>query len=89
MRFGNQGTQKTFPVHELLKFMHPELIKNLPALHTFSASGCDTNSKVGSKLACLKKSLDLELLKDFGLKSLNDDMKRYSYNVWLKSVMQI
>ena len=35
---------------------------------------CDTTTKVGPKLACLRKPLNLELIKDFCTGPLSDEM---------------
>ena len=55
---GNQGSRKTFPLHIILKEMNVNLVDKLPAVH--SLSGCDTTSKVCSKLACFTQPLSLE-----------------------------
>lgn len=49
------GRGKTVPLHMLVQKLEHDIVANLPAIHALS--GCDTTSKVGSKLACLKKSL--------------------------------
>ena len=72
MRLGMGKTGKTFPLHVLIRELDTNLIKMLPALH--SLSGCDTTSKVGSKLACFKMSLNLELLEGFGIQPLTPNM---------------
>ena len=60
----------------------PESVSNLPekmililtAIHALS--GCDTTSKVGTKLQAFKAAKNPEnyILKDFGIRTLNDHL---------------
>lgn len=86
MTLGNQGSRKTFPLHLLLTQIDKELILNLPALH--SLSGCDTTSKVGSKLACFTKPLDLELLSGFGTAQLTEEMISNAETLLLQTLLR-
>lgn len=72
VRLGSGNTKKTVPLHILAQQLDSVLVENLPAIHALS--GCDTTSKVGPKLACLKKSLNLELIKDFGITPMTESM---------------
>ena len=52
--------------------LHYNLVSRLPAIHALS--GCDTTSKVGSKLSGIKSSVDLSLLYGFGEEELSAEM---------------
>ena len=59
------------PVHELVKGFDAAGIGVLPAVHVLT--GCDTTSKVGTKLKALKTATsDCDLLKTFGKDPIND-----------------
>ena len=60
------------PVHLLVDQLNSNLVSCLPAIHALS--GCDSTSKVGSKLAGLKASMDLSLLEGFGAEELSPKM---------------
>lgn len=63
---GQGNTKRALPVHDLVQTMSRALVSVLPALHALS--GCDTTSKVSTKLSVFKAAEQggLELLKDFG-----------------------
>ena len=61
---GLKRTQRTVPIHILVKTLNPLLSECMPAIHALT--GCDTTSKVGTKTAILKKSMNLELVSYFG-----------------------
>ena len=65
MKLGNQKTTKTVPVHLLVDQLGNSLVSCLRAIHALS--GCDSTSKVGPKVSCLKASMDLSLLEGFGV----------------------
>ena len=52
--------------------MDDVLVLHLPAIHALS--GCDTTSKVGPKLACINKSIDLSCISGFGRNPLDHEM---------------
>ena len=66
---GSKHMQKTVPIHLLVRQLNPVLISCLPAIHALT--GCDTTSKVGTKAAIMKKSVDLELIRSFGKTDLS------------------
>ena len=84
MKLGIHRTCKTVPLHLLCQHLDTVLVESLPAVHALS--GCDTTSKVGPKLACLHKPLNLELLRDFGVDPLTDDMISRSEMFLLQSL---
>ena len=51
--------------------------------------GCDTTTKVGPKLACLRKPLNLELIKDFGTGPLSDEMMSKDEQFLLKRMTNV
>ncbi len=57
----NSGVKKsTLPLHEICAALGDELTRCLPAFHALT--GCDTTSKVSTKLAALKASITQEVL---------------------------
>ena len=84
MKLGRGKTRKTVPLHLLAQKLDAVLLESLPAIHALS--GCDTTSKVGPKLACLKKPLNLELLEGFGVAPLSDDMVSKAETFLLESL---
>ena len=70
---GSQNAITIVPVHELVKGFDAAVIDVLPAVHALT--GCDTTSKVGTKLKALKTAIsDCDLLKTFGKDQINDQM---------------
>ena len=65
MKLGNQKTKKPVLVHLLVDQLDIGLVSCLPVIHALS--GCDSTSKVGSKVSDLKPSMDLSLLEGFGV----------------------
>ena len=72
MRLCRGKTTKTVPLHLLVQKLNNVLVECLHAIHALS--GCDTTSKVGPKTACLNKSLDLDLINDFGKAPMTESM---------------
>ena len=72
MRIGSGKSTKTVPLHSVVKNLNASLVKHLPSIHALT--GCDTTSKVGGKVSCFTKSLNLELLEGFGSDSLSEEM---------------
>ena len=72
MRLGRGRTKRTVAIHTMVQAIDGILVSNLPAVHALS--GCDTTSKVGSKLACLNKPVDLSRINDFGRSPLDQEM---------------
>lgn len=76
--FGAGKTLRYIPLHSLsIENTVPHIIlTTLPAIH--SLTGCDTTSKVGTKLAALKtaEAFAENLLFDFGKEPLNQDMEK-------------
>ena len=62
------------PVHDSVKDLPNNIVKLLPAVHTLS--GCDTTSKVGTKLQAFKAAHkpEYELLNLFGISALDTQM---------------
>ena len=58
-----------FPLHLVSDYVDSISLATLPAIHALT--GCDTTSKVGMKLAFLKKPLDLSILEEFGVSANN------------------
>lgn len=76
--FGMGKTSRYIPLHSLItenKVPHA-VLTTLPAIH--SLTGCDTTSKIGTKLAALRaaESCAEDLLFDFGKQPLNEDMEK-------------
>ena len=69
MKIGSRKTAKIFPMHLVANYMDGISLATLPAIHALT--GCDTTSKVGMKLAFMKKPLDLSLLEDFGVSAVH------------------
>lgn len=59
VKLGNRKNKKTVLVHLLADQVNSNLVSCLPAINALSK--CDSTSKVGSKLAGLKTSMDLSL----------------------------
>ena len=59
------------PIHASVQDLSNSVVKLLPAVHTLS--GCDTTSKVGTKLQAFKAAHkpEYELLNMFGISELN------------------
>ena len=72
MRLGRGRTKRTVAIHSVVQKVDEIIVSNLPAIHALS--GCDTTSKVGLKLACLNKPVDLSLIHNFGKNHLDLDM---------------
>ena len=72
VNLGTRKTKKTVPVHQLVDQLDKGLVSCLPAIHAFS--GCNSASKVGPKLSGLRASMDLSLLKGFGVDVLSPQM---------------
>ena len=73
MRLGRGRTKGTAANHTVVHSIENSLVFNLPAVHALR--GCDTTSKVGSKLtvhAC--KSVDLSNISGFGKDPLDQEM---------------
>ena len=71
LKMGSGHKVKTIAVHEVVKNLQSSLIKHLPSYHALT--GCDTTSKVGGKLSCFTKSLNMELLDGFTDHPLSED----------------
>ena len=73
------GSRQIYPIHELCSALkqpftsvRPNLINVLPALHALT--GCDTTSKIGTKLPPTKLLNSFSLIENFGKLPLNADM---------------
>ena len=71
MKLGSGKTRKTVPLHLICHNFEDVLLESFPAIHALS--GCDTTSKVGPKLACLNKAVNLGRIKGFGIEPLLTD----------------
>lgn len=62
------------PLHESVANLPEEVIRILPAIHALT--GCDTTSKIGTKLQAFKAAQNPEyrLLAEFGIRPLDEDM---------------
>ena len=65
-------TKKTVPIHLLYQVIPHQLINVLPAIHALT--GADTTSKIGTKTAILRKSIELDGISSFGKTELNENM---------------
>ena len=63
--------------------MDSNLVVSLPAIHALS--GCDTTSRVGPKLACINRTLDLSLINGFGVEPMNLAMIKNAERFLLQS----
>ena len=72
MRLGQGRTRRTVAIHTIVQGLDEILVANLPAIHALS--GCDTTSRVGPKLACINKTVELSNVDDFGRSPLNEEM---------------
>lgn len=72
LRLGSGKSKKFVAIHEMAKNIRPSLVQHFPSYHALT--GCDTTSKVGAKLSCFTKSLNLELLNGFGEQPLTEEM---------------
>ena len=84
MKLDNGKTKKTVPVNMLLDQMDNSLISYLPAIHALN--GCDSTSKVGRRLASLKTSMDISLLKGFGVDELSLQMISNAENFFVSGL---
>ena len=62
------------PLHECVERLPEDVVRTLPAVHALS--GCDTTSKVGTKLQAFNGANKEEhaILADFEVKALDNDM---------------
>ena len=76
MRLGRGRTKRTAAIHTMVHSIENSRVFNLIAVHALS--GCDTTSKVVSKLACLNKSVELDLshISGFGKDPLDQEMMK-------------
>lgn len=74
--FGVGKTSRYIPLHSFEGRVPLTVLTALPAIH--SLTGCDTTSKVSTKLAALKaaESCAEDLLLEFGKGPLNEDMEK-------------
>ena len=86
MRAGVGDSTRYIPLHLIFE-MNPELCSVLPAIHILT--GCDTTSKVGTKLSALK-SPAAQLLSEFGksLSSPNQDEIIHKAEQYLVQVLK-
>ena len=68
-----RSSVKYIPLHKMIENMDDLLVNILPAVH--SLTGCDTTSKIGTKLMALKTARHSgKLLEDFGVAPLDEEM---------------
>ena len=71
---GKSDSRLAAPLHDIVETMHSNVVDILPAVH--SLTGCDTTSKVGTKLSALQTARELghEYLLTFGRSEISEDM---------------